>query len=257
LKLVKLIFIFFLLFFFLYLAACIYLYLIQDKKIFNKKWAKPYVPKIAKKIYYKTSDGLKLEGAMTKNGENLPLVLYFSGNANNAIEFLDKIAPKIKNFNFLGFNYPGYAGSVGKPCEKCIEKYALEIFDKYKPDILIGRSLGSAVASYVAGKKKVKKVLLITPFSSIGCIAKMEYPFFPVSFLLKYKFNEAKFISNANMPVSIIALKNDDKIPQKCLNILIKKIKNLKNIYYLDKVKHGNIYNYPNIENIIYKALSQ
>jgi pimeloyl-ACP methyl ester carboxylesterase len=234
-----------------------YLYLIQDKKVFNKKWAKPYIPKIAKKIYFKTSDGISLEGAFTKNGDNLPLILYFSGNANNAIEFLDKIATKIKNYNFIGFNYPGYAGSKGKPCEKCIEKYALEIFDKYKPNILIGRSLGSAVASYVASKRKVKKILLITPFSSIGCIAKIKYPFFPVSLILKYKFNEAKFISKTDTPVCIIALKDDDKVPQKCLNILIKKIKNLKNIYYLNKIKHGNIYNYPHIENIIYKALSR
>lgn len=70
-----------------YFGAVIYLYLTQDNKIFNRKWAKPYEPKIARKVYFKTSDGTILEGAYTKNGDNLPLVLYFSGNANNIIEF--------------------------------------------------------------------------------------------------------------------------------------------------------------------------
>jgi pimeloyl-ACP methyl ester carboxylesterase len=252
LNLVKLLFLFLL----FYILACIYLYLIQDIKIFNRKWAKPFTPKIAKKIYFTTSDGIKLEGAITKNGENLPLVLYFSGNANNAIEFLDKIASKIKNFNFIGFNYPGYAKSEGKPCEKCIEKYAIEIFDKYKPDFLIGRSLGTAVASYVASKRKVKGIILITPFDSIEHIAKEKYPLFPVSMLLKHKFKEAKFLSKTNTHVIIIALKKDDMIPTPCLKNLIKHIKNLKKIIYIDKVTHGFIYDHPNIINIIKNSLN-
>ena len=56
----------------LYFGSIIYLYITQDNKIFNKKYAKPYTPKVAKKIYFKTSDGLKLEGAFTNNGDNLP-----------------------------------------------------------------------------------------------------------------------------------------------------------------------------------------
>jgi len=243
------------LFVLIYLGICIYLYITQDGKVFNRKWAKEYIPKIAKKIYFTTSDGIKLEGAFVKNGDNLPLVLYFSGNANNVIEFLDTVAVKIKYFNFIGFNYPGYAGSEGKPCEKCIEKYTLEIYDIYKPQIVIGRSLGSAVASFVASKRDVKGVLLITPFSSIECIAKAKYPFLPVSLLLKYKFFESEYISKTDAAVSVLALKNDDIIPQKCLNELLKNIKNLKKIEYIDGIKHGFIYEYPHIEKIIQKLL--
>jgi pimeloyl-ACP methyl ester carboxylesterase len=172
------------------------------------------------------------------------------------IEFLDFIAPKIKNFNFIGFNYPGYAGSEGKPCEKCIEKYALEIFDKYKPDFLIGRSLGSAVASFVASKRDVKGVVLITPFDSIENIAKAKYPIFPISLLLKYNFKEAEFISKTNAPVVVIALKHDDVIPKNSLENLLKHIKNLKKVIYLDGVKHGFIYEHPKIVEVLKKSLN-
>jgi len=243
-------------FLFLYILICGYLYFTQDSKVFNRKYAKEYTPKTAKKIYFNSSVG-KLEGAFTKNCENCPLVLYFSGNANNVIEFLDTVAPKITNYNFLGFNYPGYVNSEGTPSEKNFYLVANEIFKKYKPDFLIGRSIGSAVASYLASKYKFKGLVLITPFDSIVSIAKQKYPFIPVDLLLKYKFPEVEFLSKSSVPTVVIALKNDDVIPKKSLNNLLKNIKNLKEIIWLDGVSHGGIYHYPYIEKVIKKALDE
>ncbi|GAB6074950.1 alpha/beta hydrolase [Nautilia lithotrophica] len=239
----------------LYFGAVIYLYVTQENKIFNRKWAKPVEPKIAQKIFFKTTDGIVLEGAYTKNGNNLPLVLYFSGNANNVIEFLDTIAPKLKDYNFIGFNYPGYAGSEGKPCEKCILKYALEIFDRYKPEIIIGRSLGSAIAAFVASKRRIKKLILITPFDSIVSVAKSKYPFLPVEKLVKYKFKEIQWIKNVKAPVNVLLVENDDIIPQKNIDNLMKKIPNLNKKIIISGVKHGYIYEYGNIEKILNKLL--
>ena len=242
---------------FVYVLGAIYLYLIQDKKVFQRHYAKEYSPKTAKKIFFTTSEGIKLEGAYLENKKDAPLVLYFSGNANNVIEFIDKIAPALKNYNFIGFNYPGYAGSEGKPCEECILKYALEIYDKYKPDIVMGRSLGSAVASYVASKRDVKGVVLVTPFDSIENIAKSKYPIFPISILLKHKFKEYEFISKTASPVVVAALKNDDIIPQKSLQNLLNHIKNLKKVIYFDNIRHGFIYEHPQIVEILNKALKE
>ncbi|MEO1923573.1 MAG: alpha/beta hydrolase [Nautiliaceae bacterium] len=240
-----------------YIAGGIYLYFIQDKKVFQKQYAKLYKPVNAKKIYFITSDDIKLEGAYLENTKNVPLVLYFGGNANNVIEFIDKIGINIKSFNFIGFNYPGYAGSEGNPCEKCILKYALEIYDKYKPDFLMGRSLGTAVAGYVASRRNVKGVVLITPFDSIENIAKRKYPIYPISFLLKHKFKEYEFISSTKVPVVVIALKNDDVIPDESLENLLKHIKNLKNLFLIEGVKHGFIYEHPKIIDIITKSLNK
>ena len=238
----------------IYFTISIYFYFIQDKKIFKKQYAKEYIPNITKEIYFKTDDGIILQGGFTKNGENLPLVLYFSGNANNVLEFLDKTAPKIKNYNFIGFNYPGYAKSEGKPTEKAILKYADEIYRKYKPNFIIGRSLGSAVASYLASKHQFKGLLLITPFDSIEHLAQKKYPFLPIKILLKHKFN-AIIIKESKIPTSIIAIKNDDLIPNECLENLIKNIHNLKKIFWLENIKHGEIYNYEKIDKIIKKGL--
>ncbi|GAB6045858.1 alpha/beta hydrolase [Caminibacter profundus] len=252
------IFLYFLLFLvFIYIFAALYLYLTQDKKVFNGKWAKEYSPKLIKKIYFKTKDGTILEGGFTKNGENLPLVLYFSGNANNVLEFLDKIATNLKDYNFIGFNYPGFAKSEGKASEECVLQYATEIYDKYHPDIVMGRSLGSAVASFVASKRDVKGVVLITPFDSIENIAKKKYPIFPISLLLKHKFKEADFISKTKAPVVVVALKDDDLIPSSSLENLLSHIKNLKDVIYFDEIPHGFIFDHPDIIKILHKALKE
>lgn len=247
----------FIIVFLLYVLGGLYLYFIQDKKVFQRHFAKIYTPIIAKEIEFITSDGIKLKGAYLENKKNAPLVLYFSGNANNAIEFVDKIAPKLKNYNFIAFNYPGFANSEGKPSEKSILKYALEIYDRYKPDIVMGRSLGSAVASYVASKRDVKGVVLVTPFDSIENIAKSKYPIYPISLLLKHKFKEYEFISKTKAPVVVVALEDDDLIPKSSLKNLLKHIPNLKDVIYFSGVKHGFIYEYEKIVEILNKALGE
>jgi len=240
-----------------YFGAVVYLYVTQDEKVFNKKYAKPYVPEVAKKTEFKTKDSVLLEGAYTKNGDNLPLVLYFGGNANNVTEFLDKTASKLKNYNFIGFNYPGYAGSGGRPCEKCILRYALEIFDFYKPDIVMGRSLGTSVAAFTASKRDVKKVVLVTPFDSIVNIAKNKYPFLPVEKLLKYRFEEYKWIAKTDAPVSVLLVKNDDVIPEENVKNLLKSVKNLAALREIDGVTHGEVYKHHNIVKVLDELLAQ
>ncbi|WP_456488920.1 alpha/beta hydrolase [Caminibacter pacificus] len=238
-----------------YIISALYLYLTQNSKVFQRKYAKEYTPKYAKKLYFTTSDGKRLEGAYLENKKGAPLVLYFSGNANNVIEFIDNIAVNIKDYNFLGFNYPGYAGSEGEPCEEYILKYALEIFDKYKPQILIGRSLGTAVATYVAANRDVEKLVLITPFDSIEHIAQIRYPVLPISLLLKHKFKEVEWIKNVKAPVSVLLVKNDDIIPQKSIDNLLKHIPNLNKKIEIEGVTHGRIYEYPNISKVIEELL--
>jgi esterase/lipase len=241
---------FILLFFLGYISVVLYFFLTQDSKVFNKKYATPYTPTKTKIIYFKTSDNILLEGGVVGSGER---VLYFGGNANNVIEFLDKTASNIDNFEFIAFNYPGYSNSKGKPSEENILKYALEIFDYYKPKYIIGRSLGSAVGAYVASKREIKNLLLITPFDSIENIAKNRYPFLPLSLILKHKFNEIEYLKKVKAPINAIFVKNDTIIPKKSIENLLNTIK-FNKVIFLD-ASHGRIYEYPQIENIIKNLL--
>ena len=238
----------------IYMLALGYLYFWQDKLIFKNSYANPYIPQIAKLVEFKTSDGLKLEGGYIEHEKGLPLVLYFGGNAANVLYFLDNTASKIKRYNFIAFNYPGYANSQGKPSEEAILKYALEISKKYKPQHIIGRSLGTAVASFVASKIEVNSLLLITPFDSIADVAQSKYPIFPIKLIVKHKFNELEWLQNSKAKqINALFVKNDEVIP-------LQNIEHLKNSVKFDKTvtidsSHNYIYEDKNVPKQIEELL--
>ena len=66
---------------------------------------------------------------------------------------------------------------------------ALALFDHVAPRHaaldLIGRSLGSAVAVYLASQRGVDRVALVTPYDSVLAVARAVYPLYPVDWLLK------------------------------------------------------------------------
>ena len=72
---------------------------------------------------------------------------------------------------------------------------------KEKNIILYGESLGTGVAVEIAQNKNYAGVILESPFTSMVNMGKKYYPFFPVNFLLKDKFESYKKINNIFVPV--------------------------------------------------------
>jgi len=51
---------------------------------------------------------------------------------------------------------------------------------RYSDISVIGRSLGSRVATYLASKRDIDRVVLVTPFDSLESVAKDAFPIFPI-----------------------------------------------------------------------------
>ena len=79
--------------------------------------------------------------------------------------------------------------------------------------ILYGESLGTGIAVEIAQNKNYAGVILESPFTSMVDIGKKYYPFFPVSLLLKDKFENYKKIKNIFIPVLIMHGKVDKIVP--------------------------------------------
>jgi len=146
-------------------------------------------------------------------------ILYFGGNAEAVVY---NAADYIKDFpdhTIYLVNYRGYGGSSGSPDEQALYSDALYIYDQIKSKhhnvSVIGRSLGSGIATYIASKRSIKKMILITPFDSIENIAGSLYPMFPISFLLKDKFNSAGRVNEITAPTLIVLAEHDNVIPLK------------------------------------------
>ncbi len=158
-------------------------------------------------------------GYIRKTDKPRRAVLFFHGNGGEALDrsWVDELVPT-RDLLILA-EYPGYGASAGKPTQPAILQHAEYVLEQVRaqfgtlPVTVVGESLGSAVAGYLAGKGKADRVAFISPFSSMCDLAKKHYPLLPTRFLLKDRFDLLDFAKTANAPVRIIHGTLDDLVP--------------------------------------------
>lgn len=140
-------------------------------------------------------------------------VIYFGGNAEDVAWNVPAFAAAFPGRAVYLPNYRGYGGSSGAPNEAALLKDALALYDharaRHETIALIGRSLGSAVAAHVAAERAVDKLALITPFDSALNVARGMFPLFPVSLLLKDRYDSAARVADIAAPVLILIAARD------------------------------------------------
>ena len=132
-------------------------------------------------IFLDTPDGARLNlvrfpsDRSTRRG----VVLYFHGNRGN-LQRWGKMYPDFtsRGYDFVAPDYRGYGKSTGEPTERTLYEDARLVYDWLRNEypasqvILYGRSLGTAMACFLAAHVRARKVILETPFDSIrGLIA--------------------------------------------------------------------------------------
>lgn len=184
-------------------------------------------PSIAHKYHTETllNEGVSLNLTVLNQGQK-SAIIYFGGNAEVVdynIENFTRIFPKQTVYLF---KYRGYSGSAGVPTETANYSDSLALYDKIKTqysDIsLVGRSLGSGVATYLASQRPVSKLVLITPFDSLQSLAQSKYPIYPMSILLKDKYDSISRIKEIKSATMIIMAEYDQVITRKHTELLIK-----------------------------------
>ncbi len=246
-----------------YFALLAYVYFTQNSKIFNIKQIdtkEPFSLKNTKEIRLEVANGIFLDG-LYKNSDthNAPLLIYFGGNSDDATRFLLHIE-SLKDFDVVVFNYRGYLKSGGVPSEKNLFHDALKIYDNFAKNrrvIVVGRSLGTGIAVYLAGRRRVDGVILITPYDSIVSMAKDRYPFLPIDLLLKHKFNSIKYLQQMKSLVAVIEVENDKTVLHKHTAKLLEKIKNLALHVELKDTTHADVLKHPDFEKIMKEAISK
>ena len=174
------------------------------------------------KVKIKTEDNIELlSWYHKKNSGDYKTILFLHGNAGTLENRIYKINHlKNMNVNFLIIAWRGFSGNKGKPTEKGLYEDAKSALRwlankgvKEENIIIYGESLGTGVATEIAQNKNFAGVILETPFTSMASVGKSKYPFFPVSFLLKDKYESDKKIKNINCPILIMHGKIDNVVP--------------------------------------------
>lgn len=214
----------------LYVSICALLYFNQDDLLFHPQ---PNTPKEVTEILNKypefdtlsfvMKDGNRTCGYISKDTvkEKLPLVLYFGGNAEE-VSHLSEYKSYFPNIVMALINYRSFGLSQGVISEKTMFSDALEVYDKLitNPEvdankvIVIGRSIGTGVATYLSSQRKTKATILITPYENMIDVAFEKYPFVPISLLIKHRFESDKYAPTISSPMLALISANDQVIPK-------------------------------------------
>ena len=169
-----------------------------------------------------TSDQVRLHGWLVKATPRrtpAPLLIYFGGNAEE-VSWLASTAGQYAGWSLLLFNYRGYGRSEGKPGEAEFFADALQIYDYAagRADAgriaVMGRSLGSGVAVYLAARRPVAGVILVSPYDSIESVAKGVYPYLPIGLMLKHRFDSLSRAPGIKAPLLCLVASDDRVIPR-------------------------------------------
>ena len=214
----------------IYLAICTLLYAKQDDLLFHPQPnTLQEVSEILKAtpdfetLSFVMKDGNRTCGYISKDTikEKLPLVLYFGGNAEEVSHLAD-YKKYFSNSIMVMINYRSFGLSQGKISEKTMFSDALEVYDKLKNNpeidtnkiIVIGRSIGTGVATFLSSQRKTNATILITPYENMIDVAFEKYPFVPISLLIKHRFESDTYAPNISTPMLALISSNDQVIPK-------------------------------------------
>ena len=197
------------------------MYFMQDRMIFHpQRLSEAQRTQIRKnpaveELIIPAEDGRRLHAWHIKGD---PLVLYFGGNAEDVSWMIDEALQRTPGVGWLLTSYRGYGGSEGEPSEVALSADALQWYDYVAREypgkyLTLGRSLGSGVAVHLAAKREVAGVILAAPYSSLVHVAKHYYPWLPVRFMLRHKFDSMARAPHIRAPLLCLVAGRDEVIP--------------------------------------------
>lgn len=217
-----------------YIIFCAYVYLSQEAMLFitqsisaERAANLPATGRHVEEISVTAEDGTRLHGWMlhseiTEEPQS-NVVIYFGGNAEEVSHMVDHVS-RFSHWSFILMNYRGYGLSGGTPGEASLYADALQIYDYFEDKdvispghtIVMGRSIGSGIATYLAANRQVKGAILISPYDSMVNVAKDAYPFLPVNWLMKHRFEAVEHAPRVAVPLyALIALADEIIDPER------------------------------------------
>lgn len=197
-----------------------------------------------------TEDGLHLMAWYKPSQINLPTIVYFHGNAGNISHRAFVVKPFLdEGLGVLLVTYRGYSNNPGHPDEEGLYKdaraaihFLLQQRIPLSCIVLYGESIGSAVAIQMATEFNVGGIILQSPFTSLGELGQFHYPFFPVNWLVKDKFDSLAKAKLIKSPTFLLYGLRDDIVPPQFSLKLFEAIEASKKKMPFEKIGHNDSY---------------
>lgn len=175
----------------------------------------------AQTLDVRTLDGERLRAWYVEPKPGRIVFLYLHGNAGSLAGRADRFrALTARGDGLFAVAFRGYPGSTGEPTEEGLASdadaaltYLLSLGHRPQSIVVVGESLGSAVAVGLARRKQVGALILEAPFPSAVAIAAERYWMFPVRLLMLDPMHADEQIGAARAPVLVVHGTNDAVTP--------------------------------------------
>jgi fermentation-respiration switch protein FrsA (DUF1100 family) len=162
-------------------------------------------------VNFQSADNTKLHGWFVPHANPKRAILYCHGNGEH-IAFNAELAAHLRDTlqaSVFLFDYRGYGRSEGLPDEAgCIAdaraaQHWLANRMGLKPNeiVLMGRSLGGAVAIALAAEEGARALVIENSFPTMPDVAALHYPWLPVRWAMKNRYDSLSRIKKYSGPL--------------------------------------------------------
>ncbi|MTB52910.1 alpha/beta hydrolase [Lewinella sp. W8] len=211
-----------------YVLICILLYAGQERLLFHPRALNAdYRYENYQEVWVPTDDATRLHALHLRAAANTDpaarkVVLYLHGNVGNNRRSLHQTrALQQIGVDLLLIDYRGFGKSEGAlTTEEHLTEDLQEAYDYLREELdyaeenitVVGYSLGSGPASYLAAENNPGNVVLVAPYTSLTDMKNEFFWMFP-DFLMRYPMDNAKRLRESNAPVTILHGTADELIP--------------------------------------------
>ena len=197
-------------------GLCALMYLQQRTLIYLPQFT--FVPADQTSFELQRGDGIVLRGWHLP-ADGRAVVIYFGGNAEAVQWLLPHAGQLFPDHDLYLLPYRGYGASDGQPSQQLLFDDAVALYDHIRsrhpqaPIHVVGRSLGSGVGAWLAGQRRVDRLVLVSAFDSLMAVARHHYPWLPVRWLLRERYESAHHLAGHDGPVLASHARADAIIP--------------------------------------------
>jgi len=177
-------------------------------------------------------------------------VIYFGGNAEAVVYSLPELQAAFPGQSLYLMHYRGYGATPGEPTEEGLFADAQALYEYVRgrhPQVtLVGRSLGSGIATRLASVRAIDRLVLVTPYDTMGGVAAYHFPWLPARLLLRDRYDSASYAAKVNAPTIILAAERDEVIPRASSEALYRSFRpGLASFHLVSQAGHNDISSSP------------
>lgn len=190
------------------------------------KWpAELAIPENApvEEAWFAAQDGTQLHGLFIEHSNPKGIALVCHGNAGNVADRVESLSilNQAHQLSVLMFDYRGFGKSEGKPDEeglymdaRAARKWLAKRAGCKEVDVIImGRSLGGAVAVDLAAKDDAKALVLASTFTSMPEVAQQHVKLLPTGLMMTQRLDSLNKIKAYSGPLLQSHGRDDRLIP--------------------------------------------